>query len=108
MNQIVAKDKLHGARLLRIKNSDLKMGIGPLKNKKMNVCHVFYCILVFSVGRTMYVIPFSMGPVGSTLSKYGVQVLDCARIVSHTLIYNKLIYNIYNIYNRATKKQIAA
>lgn len=23
----------------------------------------------------MYVIPFSMGPVGSTLSKYGVQVL---------------------------------
>lgn len=24
----------------------------------------------------MYVIPFSMGPVGSTLSKYGVQVPD--------------------------------
>lgn len=88
MNQIVAKDKVHGARLLRIKNSDLKMGITlDLQiNKNMNVCHVFYCILVFSVGRTMYVIPFSMGPVGSTLSKYGVQVLDCARIVSQTLI----------------------
>ncbi|MBC7850178.1 MAG: phosphoenolpyruvate carboxykinase (GTP) [Chitinophagaceae bacterium] len=27
-------------------------------------------------GRTMYVMPFCMGPVGSTLSRYGVQVTD--------------------------------
>jgi len=39
-------------------------------------------------GRVMYVIPFSMGPVGGALSKYGVQLTDfnyvvlCMRIMT--------------------------
>ena len=59
--------------------------------------HILYNHTCFLIGRVMYVIPFSMGPVGSELSKIGVQLTDFNYVILSMRVMTRITPKLWDL-----------
>ncbi len=73
--------------------TDRKEDAAPINNWKSRADGYAECKQFFKdsmKGRTMYVVPFSMGPVGSPFAKYGIELTDSIYVVLNMRIMTEM------------------